>query len=526
MASSKQITITPPRRAFLRWVMGASAASTWASNAFASPIEFGPDAFALGVSSGSPTPDGFVIWTRLIGPALRDHPDIPVKWAIWDPDKPGHLIQQGVAVAKGLLAHSVHVEVAGLEPNRWYAYRFMIGDASSRMGLSRTLPRQGTAVGHWRLAYASCQRWEHGYYAAYRHMLADHPDLVVFLGDYIYEYAGRHNPGFARTHALPRIESLQDYRDRYALYRSDPDLQRMHAACPWIVTWDDHEVENNYAGELSTLGYPDLPSRRLAAYQAFYEHMPLRRKALTNGLAGLLKGHGLRLYTTLDIGRLARLYLLDNRQYRDAPWCNESIPANLFSACSAMPDSERSMLGRSQERWLHDALAESVESKIEWNLLAQQTRFTPANYPSGHSKGFNPDGWDGYPESRERLIAALVSTHARNPIILGGDIHQNWIAHVHQDPYDVSSPVVAREFIGTSISSQGAHQRRTDRLAERNPHCIFSDSQRRGYGLVDLTPNRLDVTLRVVSDEKDQQASVNTLARFYVTHDDPTIKRQ
>ncbi len=184
------------------------------------------------------------------------------------------------------------------------------------------------------------------------------------------------------------------------------------------------------------------------------------------------------------------------------------------------------MLGRSQERWLHDALAESVESKIEWNLLAQQTRFTPANYPSGHSKGFNPDGWDGYPESRERLIAALVSTHARNPIILGGDIHQNWIAHVHQDPYDVSSPVVAREFIGTSISSQGAHQRRTDRLAERNPHCIFSDSQRRGYGLVDLTPNRLDVTLRVVSDEKDQQASVNTLARFYVTHDDPTIKRQ
>lgn len=514
------------RRTFLQWLVAAAASAPFAAHSSVDRITFKTNPFALGVASGSPAHDGFVIWTRLVGDAVTMHPTVPVRWEVWDAQRPGYPIRQGVANAQAVLGHSVHVALQGLEANRWYGYRFMVNDAVSMTGRSRTLPTAQTAIKRWRLAYASCQRWEHSHYAAYRQMLADEPDLVVFLGDYIYEYAGRHNPGFARAHGLPRIASLQDYRDRYALYRSDPDLQRMHAACPWAVTWDDHEVENNYAATLSTMGHPDLTSLRMAAYQAFYEHMPIRPQALVDGWPGLLAGKGIALHTTIDIGSLARIYMLDNRQYRDAPQCVDQASVHLLNVCTATADPDRSILGFGQEHWLSHSLRDAARSKIAWNVLAQQTRFTPSNYLSGEGKQFSPDGWDGYPDSRRRLIGDLVSSQANNPVILGGDIHQHWVAHVHQNPYDVHSPVVASEFVGTSLASQGPHPLRAQRLASQNPHCLFADSRHRGYGLADLTPNSLDITLKAVSNPKDPDASTGTLARFQVVAGDPTIHRK
>nr|WP_325343983.1 alkaline phosphatase D family protein [Xylophilus sp.] len=477
------------------------------------------DPFALGVASGDPAPDGMVLWTRLLLPAAAAA--ATVQWEIAHDAAFRRIAQRGQAVADAALAHSVHVEAAGLEPDRWYFYRFMHGGAVSAVGRTRTAPAPGALPARLRLAYASCQRWEHGYYAAWRHLVDDAPDLVAFLGDYIYGYAAPPQPGgLPRTHPLRHARTLADYRDRYALHKSDPDLQAAHRACPWIVTWDDHEVENDYAGGTGRQGATDAFVRqRTAAWQAFYERMPLRASTLARGLGGLGAAGGVQLYRSIGWGRLAQVHLLDDRQFRAVQACREpgasTAAAVQPGACAALADPARSLLGAAQEAWLDAALArDAAGDGPHWSVIAQQTLFSPRRYPSGV---VSTDNWDGYPAARERLLQSLQHHRPRNTVLLGGDIHQNYVCRVHAAPADPASPVVASEFCGTSITSHsGTTQQKVDAVARHNPHVLLADCDHRGYGLCDVTPSRWTTALRVVDDAARPDASIATLARFVV----------
>ena len=249
----------------------AGAASLWLPRSACSQPRWRSNPFALGVASGSPGHDSVVLWTRLVAAELDDAARAPVTvgWQVAHDESFNRIVRRGQAQALAELAFSVHAEVAGLEPDRWYFYRFTVGDAISSVGRTRTFPHPSADPARLRLGYASCQRWEHGYYSAWRHMRAEDLDAVLFLGDYIYEYPGAFNA--VRPVSGGWVTTLADYRQRYALNKSDEDLQAMHAACPWLLTWDDHEVQNDYAGLHpgdSGLAVSDFAARRSPAYPA------------------------------------------------------------------------------------------------------------------------------------------------------------------------------------------------------------------------------------------------------------------
>jgi alkaline phosphatase D len=436
------------------------------------------------------------------------------------------LVRSGQAQALPELAHSVHVEAQGLAPDRWYFYRFMAGAATSPVGRTRTLPLPDAAVARLRVAYASCQRWEHGWFSAWRHLRAEAPDLVLFLGDYIYEY-----PGAARAVRNVTggwVTNLAEYRERYALYKSDPDLQAMHAACPWLFTWDDHEVQNDYAGEhAGNAGPPpaDFARRRAAAYQAWYEHMPVRANVLTRALQGLQEGAGLRIHGERRFGRLAQLLLLDTRQHRDRQACTRdgkpgSGMVNPLD-CAALADPSRTLLGAQQEQWLNARLAEGGST---WTVLAQSTLFGARDLVPGPGQLLWNDGWDGYPAARQRLVDALRSTRAPNPVLFGGDLHENWVGHVKEDYARADSASVGVEFCGTSITSRASAPEHIRNRWIDNPHFVHADGMQRGYGIADFSPARLDVQLRVLDDVTRPDAKVSTQARFAVDAGRPLVQ--
>jgi alkaline phosphatase D len=437
------------------------------------------------------------------------------------------MVQSGQTLALAELAHSVHVELTGLEPDRWYFYRFKAGEAVSPTGRTRTFPAPGTEASRLRLAFASCQRWEHGYFSAYRHMRDENLDAVLFLGDYIYEYPAAGNA--VRLPAGGWVFTLDDYRARYALHKGEADLQAMHAACPWLVTWDDHEVQNDYAGiHPGSSGAPvtNFLARRAAAYQAYYEHMPLRASVLTQGLAGLARGAEMRIYSQVPFGTLATLYLLDDRQYRDIQACTPGekpgagrvAPAH----CAIWKDPQRTLLGAAQEQWLEQALA---HGSPHWNVIGQQTLFGARDFKSGVGQSLWNDGWDGYPAARQRLTAALQHHQVANPVVLGGDVHENWVGHVKADYSNPDSDSVGVEFCGTSITSRGGDNAKIAERLAKNPHFIFADGERRGYGVVDITPRQLTTTLRVVDDVTRQDTRIATLAQFVVEAGQPSVHR-
>ncbi|MBA3058563.1 MAG: alkaline phosphatase D family protein [Gammaproteobacteria bacterium] len=529
------------RRQLLQLV-GASAA-TWSLPRSAwSQSRLNQNPFTLGVASGSPTPGGVVLWTRLHGAksSLGGGADewgpavIPVRWELAHDEQFNRIVHSGQSMAGPELAHSVHVEVAGLEADRWYFYRFMAGDFVSATGRTRTLPQPDAVVARLRLAYASCQKWEDGYFSAWRHMREENLDLVLFLGDYIYEYPALN--GRVRVPTGGWVLSLEDYRQRYALYKGELDLQAMHAACPWLLTWDDHEVQNDYAGVQA--GYssaldPSKPehflARRAAAYQAWYEHMPVRASALTQGLAGLATGADLRIYNRLRYGQLASLYLLDGRQYKDPQACTAG--GGVGSAmvkpaeCPQWHDPSRSLLGLQQERWLYDEFSKRPAHESGWNVLGQPTLFGQRDLKVGPGQTLWNDGWDGYPAARARLTDALSQHAVANPVILGGDVHENWVGHVKADYPDPGSASVGVEFCGTSISSRsGGNAKTAQRLAE-NPHFVFADALRKGYGVAEFTPKQLTTSLRVVDDVTRQDTQIETLARFVVQAGRPVLER-
>ncbi len=396
------------RRDFLHGLLlgGASLASTrvWATSGFPNYP------FTLGVASGYPSPDGIALWTRLAPEPLApggglDPRTYRVQWEIADDEGFGRIVDEGVAYATPEWAHAVHVETARLAPARTYWYRFHAGDATSPTGRFRTAPARDAEPGRLRFAFASCQQYEQGYYAAYRHMLADELELVVHLGDYIYESSW--GEALVRRHEGPEPVTLEQYRARHACYRLDPDLQAAHAACAWLFTWDDHEVDNDYAASLSQ--DEDVRrwmlARRAMAYRAYFEHLPLRR-AMTP------LGPDLRLHARVPWGKLAAFTMLDTRQYKSPQPCPKPGRAgsNMIEDCAARANPAATMLGDAQERWLAAGLAAGV---AQWNLLGQTTLMGQADSKAGPGQMFYSDAWDGYPAARRRLLQTLVDTRAQ-----------------------------------------------------------------------------------------------------------------
>ncbi|MBF0339618.1 MAG: alkaline phosphatase D family protein [Magnetococcales bacterium] len=511
------------RREFLQAMASLAALLAVPRSGGAEAVSWKPQRspFGLGVASGSPTADGFVLWTRLVGGEIPANQTLRVDWEVFDPEKPATILAKGQGVAPPELGHSVHVEVTGLPADRWYGYRFRAGEMASAAGRTRTLPAPDALPERLRFSYASCQRWEDGFYAAYRHMRDESLDLVIFLGDYIYEGASSKQEHVVRRHHLSSAHTLQEYRDRYALYKSDPLLQAMHAHCPWLVTWDDHEVQNDYAGKFSMYDSKDFLLRRAAAYQAYYEHMPLRVATMQEGVAGLLRGAELRIYHRVEYGRLATFHVLDCRQYRDAPPCSGG-DIKKFSTSCVPKEAPRSMLGVAQERWLEESFRQSAQRGTRWNIVAEQSRIAPGNYNSGAGHKMDIDLWDGYPEARVRLVDALVRHKPRNPVFLGGDLHKNWVTRLHRDPYDANSPFVASEFVGTSIASHhGQTLEEAERKAASNPLCLLTNPEKRGYGVVELTPSQARVDLRVLKDARQENTGISTLASFVVEDGKP-----
>lgn len=458
--------------------------------------------FALGVASGTPRPAGVVLWTRLTGAALPA--EVPVRWEVAHDEAFTRIAARGDEIASAADAHSVHAEAGGLEPARGYFYRFTALGQQSATGRTRTAPAPDAAVAKLDFTVASCQRWDHGHYAAWRDVAADAPDLVLFMGDYIYEYASE-GDALPRRHEGGRVRTLAQYRARYAQYRSDPHLQRAHAACPWLVIRDDHEVENDYAGLQGNRLQPDFAAERAAAYQAWWEHMPVPKAARPQ--AGALPG-----YEALDWGRLARIHAVDGRQWRAPQVCNTPGRGGSRTVaraeCAELADPARSLLGAAQER----ALAEGWDLQRPWNLLMQPTLM--ARF--GIDRVWN-DGWDGYAPARRRLLDTVAQRRVPGAVMLGGDVHTTYVADLKPDFDDPKSPVVASEFCGTSISSEsGFPQARLDRLPAEQPHFKLARTTHRGTLRATLAPGRLEVAERAVRDVLDAASPVDTLTRWAV----------
>jgi alkaline phosphatase D len=501
-------------------VMRIAAAQGWHSG----------NPFSLGVASGAPRPDGFVLWTRLAPEPLSSNPETPggmsgadltLRYEIATDPGMSKIVRHGSAPAEQAFAYSVHLDVAGLQAGRPYWYRFLSGDAVSPVGRAITLPAPGSSVGKMRFGYVSCSNYEHGYFSAYRHLTEENPEFVLFLGDYIYETIEENRPIVRRHSDGVEASTLPTYRNRYAQYRLDPDLQGLHAQVPAIVTWDDHEVQNDYADQWSE--FFDDPAqfliRRAAAYQAFYEHMPVRP------ILSRPNGPLMRVYDRFTFGDLVEIPIIDGRQYRSREACY--APPNkggghfeTNASCPERLEAGRTMMGFAQEAWLYAGLA---QSKARWNLIAQDVLMAQLRQKHDGIDAFSTDDWDGYPANRQRLLAHIHDRKVANPVVVSGDIHSFFANDLKLDFDDPSSPIVAAEFVGTSISSYGPPYDRIMRALPDNPHVHFFDSRRRGYVLIDLTPAQMQVSMRAVSDAHDPKATIATFKAFAVEDGRPGV---
>ena len=512
-----------PRRLFLLDAARLAAAVSASGIVHAAPSNAAGYPFSLGVASGSPLPDSVILGTRILPNPLDAHSAptlaVPLRWEVAQDQAFRKIVAKGSAVATPELAHSVRVNVTGLQPDRWYWYRFMLGDAVSPVGRTRTAPAAGSMPDLLKLAVASCQHWEFGSYAAHRYIADSQPDLVAFLGDYIYEWGAfrlQHPQPGERIVRQNESFDLQSYRQRYAQYKTDPDLQAAHLVAPWIVTWDDHEVANDYAADRDERLSQDFAARRAAAYQAFYEHMPLR-------LPPPRSFASVRMFQRYDWGRLARFHVLDDRQYRAAQACPGKNLGGSNSvgprACPSLLDPRRTMLGREQEAWLTGGLQ---SSKARWNILAQQTLMAQSTQLPIAAAGdgrFWTDGWDGYPAARQRLLDTLVSSRARNPLVLGGDVHTFYASELRADfnrPVSKDNPVLATEFVGTSVTSNSRPQQRTAQYVAMNPHIKYGRSDKRGYMLMAVTPKETRVQFMGLDEVRDPKTGQRELAAFRV----------
>jgi alkaline phosphatase D len=471
------------------------------------------DPFTLGVASGDPDHDGFVLWTRLAPQPLAEDglggmPDRPVAvhWELAADERFRHVVRRGATLAHPRSAHSVHIELNGLPPGREFFYRFKADRYVSPVGRTRTAPAPWALGGALAMAFVSCSQYEHGYFTAYRRLAEEEPDLVLHLGDYQYEYTkDTYNipGGNPRDHEGPETETLANYRQRHAQYKADADLQAAHAAAPWLVVWDDHEVDNNWADEVPENEQPEFLARRAAAFQAYWENMPLRRTSIPRGI-------DMRLYRRVHWGRLATFHMLDTRQYRDDQGCGDG-----YKDCPAAYDPARSITGAEQEAWLLDGFR---RSSARWDILGQQVFFAQRDNNAGPATVTSQDAWDGYTASRDRITRGWLASSVRNPIVLTGDVHAHWASDLKLDYADPTSRTVGAELVCSSITSGGNgadSDPATHPFLSINPHLRFYNNQR-GYVSTRISADRLDADFKVVPFVTTPDAPVYTRASFTV----------
>ncbi|UNO42383.1 alkaline phosphatase D family protein [Streptomyces sp. MST-110588] len=522
------------RRRFLT-VTGAAATLAFATNlpgtgtayaAEADPRKIVRNPFTLGVASGDPLPGSVVLWTRLApspyepGNGMPDAP-VAVRWEIAHDERFRRLAGRGVARAHPEFNHSVHVEATGLAPGRAYHYRFRAGDWTSPVGRTRTAPAPGARPAGMKLAAVSCQAYHDGYFTAYRHLAQEDVDVVFHLGDYLYEYpvnsaggARKYTDRVLPGHFNRETVTLEDYRLRYALYKSDPDLRAAHAAHPFVVTWDDHEVENNYAGDISEDGLPpaEFLVRRAAAYRAYWENQPLRRPQRPHG-------PNLRLHRRIHYGRLAQFDILDTRQYRS----DQAYGDGWHAPGPESDNPARTMTGAAQERWLIEGWR---GSRALWNVLPQQVTFAQRRDSTGPGYQVSMDAWDGYPASRARVLAGARAAGADNLVVLTGDVHVHYAMDIKRDFREEKSAVAGVEFVTTSIASgkDGADRPANwGKLMAANPHMKFYNG-RRGYVTVTLDREKARADYRTVPFVTRPGAPVTTAASFVTEAGAPGLK--
>ena len=532
--------LSVPRRGFLAGaaVLGAAActgdgegaapgddtsavAGATATTENSTPVpELPGDPFTLGVSSGDPLPESVILWTRL-KPTEGPVPavPVPVSWQVAADGSFDDVVSEGVFVTDASAGNSVHAEAGGLEADTAYWYRFTVGDHESAIGRTRTAPAAGSDPSGVRFAVASCQAFQSGFYSAHQHMAAeDGLSAVLFLGDYIYELE---SSTAARQHGMAPPRTLEEFRVFYELNNSDPDLRAALAAHPWIFTWDDHEVEDNYAADEQGLigeragGDPAaFPAKRAAAYQAWWEHVPVRAPApaLTDG--------DVEIYRGLDFGALVSLSVVDNRQYRTPIPEGDGAGPRPLGGGPQPPEAfaeDATYLGFEQEEWLYGRLA---GSEAAWNVLAQQSIMSQMNRrPDLPGGGFSLDSWDGYVAARKRLMDVVSGTPGNpvgtdgvvNFVSLGGDIHTSAVADLHADPTDLGSEVVGTEFIGPSVSALELLQPVAVAGARSTANVHLYDIDNRGYMVVEFTPERAVAEYVWVDDPLDPDSTVRTV---------------
>jgi alkaline phosphatase D len=476
-----------------------------------------PFPFQLGVASGDPDANSVVLWTRLAPSPLNAdgqggmaNADVAVDWQVSTTSTFGTLVASGTVTAHYAQAHSVHVIAGGLQPDAEYYYRFRAQGHISPVGRTRTAPAIGTLGRDFTMAFASCAHYESGYYNAYRSMADDRPDLILHLGDYIYE--GGATSGALRQHAgASEIVSLADYRRRYAQYKSDPDLQAAHQIAPWLVVPDDHEVENNYANMTRADSSPALTTaqwtaRRTAAYQAYYENMPLRP-------ANANSGNSIALYRRVRWGQLATFHMLDTRQFRNDQACGDG-----WKVCADADLAGRSLPGTAQEAWLLDGLGQHLGT---WDIIGQQVFFARQFDASGAG---NMDAWDGYRASRSRIQQGWVDRGVRNPLVLTGDVHASWANNIKADYANTASANIGTELVCTSITSGGNGSATTTiPNAATNPHIKFY-SNRRGYVRTRITPAQVTADFRGVSSVTEHGVAATTVKSFAILDGQPGLQ--
>lgn len=479
--------------------------------------------FSLGVASGMPRPDSVVLWTRLVTAkgseqevetALVAGSIVVVSYEIYSDAALTQLLRKGVVQTCAERAFSVHVPVNGLASGRTYFYRFTSGNAVSPVGRTRTAPEGGARPARLRIALASCQHFEQGYYAAHRDIAAQDLDFVLFVGDYIYESSNpRYVVGPARLHTGGVPTTLDDYRARHAQYKSDVDLQAAHAAHPWVVTWDDHEVCNDYARDQDP-AHSDAKvflQRRAAAYRAYFEHMPL---AL--GPDAESGGHTMRIYDRMAWGQLADLWTLDCRQYRSYQACQDPLRGGgrRVTDCDELGDPQRTMLGLAQEQWLAQGLG---NASGDWKIIAQSTQVSPSGVATTSAgRSINTDGWDGYPQARRRLLQTAVDARVVDVVTLGGDVHRSVAAQLRLQPNEASSPIVASELVCTSVTSHGGSLKTQEKMLRDNPDMAYARTDERGYALLSMTAQELRCDFRATPQADQADAVLRTSASYVV----------
>ena len=490
---------------FAQFGPGASVSGRALGPRAARPASADRFPFELGVASGEPAAAGVVLWTRLL--ALPGDPTaaFPVRWEVASDEGFRSVVRRGEVAALAELGHSVHVEVDGLVAGRDYWYRFHAAGATSPAGRTRTAPAPGTMPDRFDFVFVSCQHYERGWYTGFRHMAAETPSLVVHLGDYIYESGPGFRNDLVRRHDTEEPRTLDAYRARYAQYKRDPDLQAAHAAAPWVFTPDDHEVDNDWAGLHNTEAMPRdaFLARRTAAFQAMYEHFPLRRSSLPTGPDA-------QLYRRLDFGSLMRLHVLDTRQYRTLQPCG----GRRQPPCAEQHAEAATILGSPQAAWLLNGLD---QSPARYNVLANQV-FMARLLEGDETLTLPMDKWDGYPADRTRLMTFLHDRGPSNPIVLTGDLHTNWVNDLKLDFDRADSPIVGTEFAGTSISSSGDGAdtgAQGENAMSHNPHIKFFNAQR-GYVRCRLSPERLQTDFRVMPYVTRPNAPIGTRASYVV----------